>query len=47
MTNVDLGDMYFAFGQALIVRSSSNFLIFKKVEVEEETEEGVETVLRW
>lgn len=54
MTNADLGDMYFAFEKALIVRSSSNMLIFRKIEVdvdvEDEESEGSEeaqTVWKW
>lgn len=47
MTNADLGDMYCAFDKALIVRSSSNFLIFKKEQIEEESEDGDGSTLVW
>lgn len=49
MTKADLGDMYMAFEKALIVRSSSNFIIFRKLQVEEESDdyEGVRLVWRW
>ena len=49
MTDADLGDMYCAFEKAIIVRSSSNFLIFRKLQVEEESEdyEGTRLVWRW
>lgn len=47
MTGADLGEMYLAFQKALIVRSSSNFLIFKKIEVEEDKTDGEGTHLVW
>ena len=54
MTTADLGDMYFAFEKVLIVRSSSNMLLFRKVEVEidaeeEESEESdqAQSVWKW
>lgn len=47
MTHADLGDMYLAFEKALIVRSSSSILIFKKEQVEVDDDDGEGTQLVW